>query len=222
MLQAHPTKNGTGVSIFGDYGDLNSLYETVHYVADALYEYNKEQNGQHQLLMNFAYEIRKAYSGQRLTDEIQFDNNDQKINYYGFNIVWTDIILFINTLRYNNDFAQTNKLHQANIYMLEYIIETALSEYDKEAADNIKKHIPKGINIHNQYIFLLYQSMHIEYVTDKPGKLRFRNIPNLFKRHFSVGAKGYKNIMSSFEKIAKEENCEVIDLAFEEFPEIKW
>lgn len=66
MLQAYPTHNGTGVSIYGDYGDLKNLYDTVHEIAGSLDEYNTYQKGQHKLLMNFAYGIRKSMSGSRL------------------------------------------------------------------------------------------------------------------------------------------------------------
>ena len=94
MLRTYPTKKGTGISIYGDLGDLHALYETVHGIAHVLDENNKLQNGQFQLLMNFAYEIRKAYSGHRLTDKIQFIGSEQELEYIGFNVVWTDIILF--------------------------------------------------------------------------------------------------------------------------------
>jgi len=35
MLIAEPTKYGAGVSIYGDYWDLNELHETIHYLAEA-------------------------------------------------------------------------------------------------------------------------------------------------------------------------------------------
>lgn len=80
MLQGYPTKNGTGISIFGDYGDLKSLYAAVHEIAGSLDENNSRTKAQYQLLMNFAYEIRKAYSGQRLTDRLIFEGDDKEIN----------------------------------------------------------------------------------------------------------------------------------------------
>ena len=118
MLQAYPTKNGTGVSIYGDYGDLNSLYYTAHDIAETLSETNKKQKGQYMVLMNFAYEIRKAFSGQRLQKEMQFVNGKNKCIYYGFQLVWTDLLIFISVLRHNAGFFRTNRLHQANLYIL--------------------------------------------------------------------------------------------------------
>ena len=136
--------------------------------------------------------------------------------------MWTDILLFIAVLRGNFGVKQTDKLNQANIYMLEYIVETALAEFDEKSADKIKLQLAKGLNIHNEYIFLLYQSMHIEFVSDKSKKLRFHNIPKLINRHFSEGSQGYNEIISAFNNIANEEKCEITDLEFQEFPEIVW
>ena len=219
MLLAYPTKNGIGISIYGDLGDLSSLYETVHDVTSTLDENNKLHKGQHQLLMNFAYEIRKAYSGQRLTDKVQFIDSKQKINYYGFNVVWTDILLFIAALRKNID---TNKLNQSNIFLLEYIVENALVALDEKSAVDIKLYLQNGIKTNNEYIFLLYQSMHIEFVSDKSKKIRINKILKLFQRHFAEGSLAYIEIINAFDKIAIEEGCSVSELEFENFPEIEW
>ena len=53
MLQAYPTKSGTGLSIFGDYGDLKCLYGTINEMANTLDENNVRLKSQHQLLMKF-------------------------------------------------------------------------------------------------------------------------------------------------------------------------
>jgi hypothetical protein len=222
MLQAYPTKNGTGVSIFGDYGDLASLYDTVHEVAHTLDENNILTKGQHQLLMNLAYEIRKAYSGNRLTDKIKFNGDDQELHYYGFQFIWTDILIFISTLRHNAGYTQTSKMNQANMYMLEYAIERAMFKYDAEGAAAIKNFIGQRIHTSDQYVFIIYQALHIRFITDKPGKKRFRNIPTLFGDYFSIWRQEYKDLIQSFEVSAKHQNCEITDLEFDEFPDIVW
>lgn len=222
MLQAIPTKNGTGVSIYGDYGDLKSLYEAVHDVATSLNDSNKYQKGQHQLLMNFAYEIRKGYSGQRLTEEMRFPGEKQTLHYYGFQLVWTDVLIFISALRHNAGYIQTGRLHQASMYLLEYVIEHALDEYDRTGAAEIKNFIASGIAVSNEYAFIIYQAIHLEYVSDKSGKGRFRKIPRLLNNFFNTWAPEYKSLIASFEQSAKEQKCEITDLEFQDFPEIKW
>lgn len=222
MIQAYPTKNGTGVSIYGDYGDLNGLFETVHHIANSLDEYNKFQKGQFQLLMNFAYEIRKAYQGQRLKEKLTYSGDDDKVDYYGFQIVWTDVLIFTNVLRHNAGYLQTDKLHQANLYLLEYVIEKALLDYDAKGGNSIKEFIACRINILDKNVFLIYQALHIKYVTDKPGKTRFRKIPNLIASHFSTYSIDYKNLITSLQISAQQQNCDLVDLEFSDFPEIRW
>jgi hypothetical protein len=222
MLLAYPTKRGTGLSIFGDYGDLTNLYRTVHEVASSLDENNIRCKGQNQLLMNFAYEIRKAYSGERLMDEVKFVGDNHELHYYGFQLIWTDVLIFISVLRHNAGFIQTNKLDQANMYQLEHAIEKALFDYDPEGANEIQHFIGQRINITNKFAFIIYQALHIKFATSTSGKKRFRNIPKLIGDHFSEWKQEYKDLIYSFEKSAIEQKCEVIDLEFADFPEIVW
>lgn len=222
MLQAYPTKNGTGLLILGDYGDLMSLYDTVHHFSSTLDETKKIQKAYSQLLMNLAYEIRKAYSGQRVTDKIRFIGDGEEYNYYGFQVVWTDILIFISVLRINAGYIQSDKLHQANLYMLEWIVEKALLEYDAQGGDIIKDYIGQRINVSNEYAFIMYQALHIKYVTQRAGKIRFRKIPELLGAYFSSFSSEYKNIIASFQKTADEQKCEITDLEFDNFPEIVW
>jgi hypothetical protein len=222
MLQAYPTKNGTGVSLFGDYGDLNSLYQAVHDIAGSINEDNQYQKGNHQLLMNFAYEIRKAYSGQRLTEEMQFPGEAHKLHYYGFQVVWTDILIFISAMRHHAGYIQTGKLYQGCMYLLEYVIERALTEYDAAGAAGITPFLTHGVAVSNEYAFIIYQAIHIDYVSAKSGKARFRTIPRLLRNYFNSWSPEYKELIASFQRSANEQNCKVIDLEFHDFPEIKW
>lgn len=222
MLQTFPTKAGTGISIFGDYGDLQMLYQTIHHFAETLDENRKEQKGQHQLLMNFAYEVRKAYSGQRLIEKLSFDGDDVEHTFYGFQLVWTDMLIFINTLRFNAAYTRTEKLHQGALYLLEFLVEKALFDYDAEGAHKIKYLMNAGINIADEHAFIIYQAIHIKFVSSTPGKERFRKIPELMTNNFSSWKEDYKVLVASFQQSAKKENCDVTELGFSEFPEIVW
>lgn len=222
MLQSFPTKNGTGLSVFGNYADLHILYDTIQHFSDTLNDNQYPQRAQHQLLMNFAYEVRKAYSGQRLIEKFTFSGDDIEHTLYGFQFVWTDMLIFINTLRHNAGYIQSDRLHQAMLYLLEFVFEKALFEYDAEGANEIKNLIGQGINICDEHAFIIYQAVHIKFVSDRPGKERFRKIPQLLNDSFSSWRQGYKDIIRSFQKSAKEQNCEVTGLEFSDFPEIVW
>lgn len=222
MLQGYPSKNGTGIFIYGTPGDMEYLYHVVHDIAKHLDENNQFQAAQSSLLMNFAYELRKAYMGHRLKEEFTFAGSDEKYTYYGVDCVWTDILIFIATLRHNAGFTTTDKLTQSMLYMLEHIVEKALFDYDPQGANNIKEFIGHRIDITNKYSFIIYQALHIEFVSSIKGKKRFRNIPNLLIKYFDTHSQEYKELIKSFEKSAKEEGCEITDLEFSDFPEIVW
>lgn len=222
MLQGYPTKNGTGISIYGTPGDMEYLYNTVHDIAKHLDENNPFQTAQSSLLMNFAYDLRKTYMGHRLKEEFIFDGCEEKYTFYGDNFVWTDILIFISALRHNAGFTTTDKLTQSMLYMLEHVVEKTLFDYDPQGAKEVKEFIGQRINITDKYAFIIYQALHIEFVSSPKGKKRFRNIPNLLINYFCSYTQEYKALIKSFEESAKEQGCEIIDLEFRDFPEIQW
>lgn len=201
---------------------MEYLYHAVHDIAKHLDENNQFQAAQCSLLMNFAYDLRKAYMGHRLKEEFTFTGSDEKYTFYGDHFVWTDILIFISTLRHNAGFTITDKLTQSMLYMLEHVVEKGLFDYDPQGANQIKEFIGQRIDITNKYAFIIYQALHIEFVTSPKGKKRFRNIPNLLISYFSSHTQEYKELIKSFEESAKEQSCEITDLEFGDFPEIVW
>lgn len=136
MLQGFSTKNGTGITIYGDYCDLRSLYFTISKISDKVCQ--TEDDPQCVTIMSFLYEVRKAYSEQRIKEEIVFEG-DRKIVYFGFQYLWTDQLIFLNALRNQASYVTTDDLDQANLYLIEHITKKALEEYDPEGAFGIKK-----------------------------------------------------------------------------------
>jgi hypothetical protein len=104
--------------------------------------------------------------------------------------------------------------------MLEHVIEAAAMEYDALGGQRIKEFIGAGIFL-DQYAFLLYQALHIHYVTQKRGISRFRNLPTYIRSYFNYGP-ARKEIIDSFILSAAERNCNAVDLEYAHFPEIKW
>lgn len=220
MLQGFPTKKGTGISIYGDYGDLANLYETVHKVANRLDDSKASMKGQSQLLMSFAYELRKAYSGQRLIEKLTWSNSDV-VSYYGFNYLWTDLLFTISALRANAGYVVTDELDQANLYLLEFVTRKALRQYDSSGAAQIEEYIGKWINVGNELVFLVNQAIDIEYLNLKPSKSRFRGIPKLLSK-YSTHTPEYARFRQDLEESAAQLNCKVLDIEFDGFPEILW
>lgn len=220
MLVGYPSKNGTGISIFGDYADLKMMYKCVHRIAECVDE--EKNKGQHQLLMNFAYEIRKGFSGNRLEDKIKHEDG-KELQYYGFQLIWPDILLFISALRHNAGYIQTDKSMQATLYMLEYITEEAQLQYDVEGAIAIHKYVENRINIANPYVFLIFQAIHIDFLRLPPGKKRFRQISQLFMDYNDQRSLAYNKLLKSLEKWAIERKCDILDLELlADDVEIEW
>lgn len=72
MLFSEPTKRGVGLTLYGDSHDLRSLHETVHLLCGSGVGGHDDQQ-EHAL--SIAYEIRKAYEGQRDTKRVGKDGN---------------------------------------------------------------------------------------------------------------------------------------------------
>lgn len=203
MLQGFSTKNGTGITFFGDYCDLRSLYLTIGKISERVSL--GDDDPQFITLMSFSYDVRKAYSEQRLKDEITFDG-DRNIEYLGFQYLWTDLLVFSNVLRHQAAYTATDDLDQANLYLLEHLIKKALDEYDPQGAVELKKLIGQGIDVTNPLLVQINEFVNIEYLKLKPTKERFRNLYSLMVSHFSAWTKENKELKAFLEAKAKEIN----------------
>jgi len=221
MLRGSPTENATGVLLFADYFDLKALHYTVHELAGGLNEAVPEQKAQQDLLLNFAYEVRKGFSGERQTQGMSF-SEDQHSLYFGFQVVWTDMLVFMSTLRACAGLFSTDKLQQSMMYMLEHAVEEAMLSYDEVGAHKIREYTKQGIDTYSPYAFIAYQAAHIDFVTRKAGKTRFRNIPKLIDSYFNQDTRDYKEFIQSLAHSARMQNCRIEQLSYSDFPEIEW
>jgi hypothetical protein len=221
MLQGFSTQNGTGITIYGDYCDLRSLYLTIDKIADKVSQ--GEDDPKYITLMSFSYDVRKAYSNQRLKEEITFDG-DKKMEYFGFQYLWPDLFIFMSVLRDQAAYSVTNELDQANLYLIEHITKKALEEYDTEGAALLKNLIGQRINIHDPLLVQINEFINIEYLKLKPTKKRFRNLYILMTDHFSSWTEDGKNLKKFLEEKAKELGTTADKISFDEreFPEVIW
>ena len=221
MLQGFSTQNGTGITIYGDYCDLRSLYLTISKIAEKVSRL--EDDPKNLTLMSFSYEVRKAYSDQRLKEEITFDG-DRKIDYFGFQCLWPDLLIFINVLREQAAYSVTNELDQANLYIIEHITKKALEEYDQEGAALLKNLIHNGINVDNPLLVQINEFINIEYLKLKPTKKRFRNLYKLITNHFSSWTEDGKNLKKFLDEKAKELGTTADKISFDEkeLPDVVW
>lgn len=119
-------------------------------------------------------------------------------------------------------FFSTSKRDQANIYALECVVEKALYDYDPKGADDIKHYINRRIHTSNEYAFIMFQKLQLEFITTRTGLARFRKIPQLIDDHFIVGKAPRENHIVSLKNSAKEFGCSIHDLHYDDYPDIKW
>jgi hypothetical protein len=220
MLQSNPTKKGTGIEIWGDYGDLKNLHTTIHKIGNRLDEYKPRDKGQSDIIMNFAYEVRKSFEHSRLKEKFSFDSENQ-VEYYGFRYLWTDLLYLISVLRFNAGYVALDELDQANLYILEHNIKKTLFEYDPKGAQQIQHFFGQRIMIHDELISLVLTAINIEFLTRTPGKKRFREIPSLLIA-YSPFSDAYEMWKSDLKKEAKKLNCEPHEIRYDGFPAFEW
>ena len=221
MLQGFSTQYGTGITIYGDYNDLRSLYWTILKISEKTLQVKDEPKSV--TLAAFSYEVRKAYSEQRLKEELTFDG-DRNIEYFGFQYLWTDLLILLNVLRYQASYTTTSDLDQANLYLLEHITKKALDGYDPEGAASLKDLIGQRIDIGDPLLCQINEFVNIEYLRIKPSKARFRRLHLLISSHFSPYTKEGKELRQFLQAKAKEIQAPVSEITFDdkEFPEFIW
>lgn len=113
MLKVDLTENYAGVTIYGDYNDLDVLYDSINFLIRG----DSENVGRYTMqnhIYGFLYDIRHAYQGQRdveLVDNSLDDNTRECFNlrkndvtnknvYFCFNYVLPDLLLDMVLIKY--------------------------------------------------------------------------------------------------------------------------
>jgi hypothetical protein len=221
MLQLLPTKNGTGIQVLGDYADLATLHATIHKLTEHLSPETDRTKGKSDLLMALAYEVRKAYSEQRLRETVTFDGR-HKVEYFGFNYLWSDLIITYNVLRSEAGYIVTDPTDQSCLYLLEGQLQSALVVYHPKEGQLLLEYLGKWVNINHPYIYLISQSIAKEYLHMKTGRLRFTKIRELIRDYFDEKSFRHREMLRGLEASAAEKNTTILNLDFDNFPEIKW
>jgi hypothetical protein len=221
MLQIYPTKNGTGVQVLGDYADLHNLYSTIHKLADRLDPDAEQSKGRADLLMSLAYDVRKAFSEQREKETITYDGR-HKVEYLGFNYLWSDLIITYNVMRSEAGYLVTDALDQSCLYLLEGQLKNALLAYDAKGGALLQEFIGKWININHPHVYLISQAIALDYLQMKVGKARFGKIADLISKYFNDNSQQYREMLRSLQTSAAEQQCSILSLEFDNFQEIKW
>ncbi len=209
MITANPTKHGTGVQVWGDYGDLNFLYETTSkLMVSEENTQNKYAQERNRLLSYFCYELRHAFQGDR--DQKKICYTEDKSTYFGFKIDWVTYVITLSCLRDNMHFVIMNEADIANIRLLEYWGKQAMLAFDEKGATRLNRYIEIGI-LNDDNLFLFHQQLVCQYYRTKPTVTRFIRIPELLNQLY--GASRDRILLENqIKKDAEKLNCDISEL----------
>lgn len=124
MLGFKKRKNHAGIMLTGDYLSLKTLHQAVHDVSNesALYTLGSDK-----WLLALAYDVRHAYQGQRETLEPPKHIPEIGLR-FGVDILWPTLLVQARQLRVGLGYMPHKTWHQAIVYDLEAVIESALED----------------------------------------------------------------------------------------------
>lgn len=128
MLQFEKTMKNGGFTLWGNYEDLTSLHSFLMDVSSKSSVLETEG-----LIPALAYDLRKAYSGQRKRAKTTI--GDDEISIYGVEQVWPTFIMQVALLRTGLAFIDSDKNEQSKMYLLEGFLENAINKiFPKECS----------------------------------------------------------------------------------------
>ena len=86
----------------------------------------------------------------------------------------------------------------------------------------IKLFIGQRINVQDPLIFLMLQGINFEYLSQRPSKTRFRNIPNLIIGYTPPFSETHKLWKTDLESEAKKHNCELLQIEYGDYPDFEF
>lgn len=175
---------GVGVSLYGDGLDFGSLHETVHNLVH-ISHFNEEQCN---TILELAYEIRHANQGDR--DTIRKEIGPEKYTtYYKFSLPWTSILFDLHYLREIAGYTDVAKEHQANLFRLEYAIESALLNYDGKVGGEVIEAYRRLSWFSNDYLTDYIAECTYQYIYGgATGKMRFRRLPAIIESYDKISS----------------------------------
>lgn len=198
MLYAENNKRCSAIVIFGDYYDLRDVHTVIHYLIDK----GLLSPTMRDFLLEFAYDLRKAYEGSRKVIERGGDSFD-KATYRGVEIYWPYYLVYLRLLRQCAGRTNTLRRHQGVLYHLEGLVEQALLEVEGDIPDRIMGWIDHSPGFNDDYLPEWIRTCCRYYVEGPRGK---RRVPRLLKvlQQLSPISSEYREFRGDLERMAKE------------------
>lgn len=218
MILAEPTRYRAGLTLYGDYIDFSSLHSTVYELADQIPLAGHFE----EFMLGFAYELRKAYQGEREVKDFG-DQGIDKVTYFGCKFLWPFYLVHVGMLRWAAAFNPTTKTIQANLFQLEAATEDALVKGDLKIGRDCVDWLSRFRGLPADYLLQFIEDICLDYVSiPRAGKDRFAMLPETL-RSVSSYSKEYAAFQERLEQISKFQKCKPDDLVSRaEWPDFKW
>ena len=175
------------------------------------------------ILSNFLYHIRHAHQG----DDFCRDSSHlilEPIPYYGFQISWVQLLIFIALINYKKSKHPRNKLLDGVLLQIEYWTEEALSRYDKKTGKVMKSYVGNVLDGSNPYLYYYLRRINATFFELKGGKKAFHELPELMTWAMK-GTPTYNSIKVEILEAAKKFKCQPSEVDINDddsIYEIKW
>jgi hypothetical protein len=216
MLTGISTAHDAGIAIYGDYNDLESLHESIHYLCD---HPNVEQHLA-EFALGFAYDVRKSFEGARETKS--FGTGRERVKYFGAKNLWPYYLVQVALLRSFAKVQPTSAIHHSQLYLLEHITEKALAEKNPGTARFCREWLNHFPGLTRDYIILFMEVATYKFVFKIPPTKRLDSLPQIL-RSFHWFSDEYRAFEKEVRAEAKKQSCAPQSLGLQrDWPNFKW
>ncbi len=132
MLTFEPCENNGGFIFWGDYSSLDEVHKFLMDLSE-----NSTQLDSEGLIPSLAYDLRKAYEGQRESKRETIWEDE--ITIYGVEQVWPTFIAILALCRGSLAYFPSSRLDQSIIYRLEALFVEAVTSAMPKVSENVIK-----------------------------------------------------------------------------------
>lgn len=213
MMEYKLTPHHAGVALWGDFATLDRLRKFILHVVEES-DYIEDKEG---FVLGLAYDMRKAFQGQRSQD-YRGHSEDDRCRIYGVEILWPVLLVQVGVLRQAMAFMTTNKLDHAIMFELEHVVESAVRAAMPITADEV---------IHRIRCTGSATYMHLDSVLDSRSRF-FIELPT--KQRLKVLPKLMETFDPMYKFLADSESSprtgvispSSFDLGEQEWPDFEW
>lgn len=242
MLKVDLTENYAGVTIYGDYNDLNILYDSINFLING----NPENIGRCTMqnhLYGFLYDVRHAYQGQRgieLVDNSLNDNTRKWFNLkkngvtdknvsFCFNYILPDLLLDMVLIKHLIADVDKNERNIFNSYInyvnffYSLVLDSIFKILTPIKFNKIKKSLLNSIVSDNVFYPQWFEMISLDYVNSTKEKRQkdFMRMADSIINYYKY--KDYTEMKLDIEKTCEENNCTLDDIHYDNYPEeINW